>query len=271
LNATLKKGQDLETLAAFPLRETEGLLPHEIFCLAVIEARRAHQGKPALKYDAVAVLDRVESQDQQDNRVCGTRTAAGTGSETWESAMSNEKHRKSGVGTVDAPEAHETMQATVVAAMKNVAAEAKEVVSEAQARAREATTAVAEKMESAATEVKDAVSEVQASVAKARKTVKAESGAATAKMKGIRRAAVAEAKGVFADAKAKVTKVANAVTDAMQKAGKEAKARWTTPRKAAARVKKTFAAKNAVKRKTVSRKRPVAKAPARKVARKTKR
>jgi hypothetical protein len=36
VRATLKKGRDLEKLAASPLRAAEGLLAHEIFCLAVV-------------------------------------------------------------------------------------------------------------------------------------------------------------------------------------------------------------------------------------------
>ena len=80
----------------------------------------------------------------------------------------------------------------------------------------------------------------------------------------------------MADAQAQVTKARKAVRGAVQKAvGKKAKATGTTRRKAATRAKKTFTAKNAVTRKTVSSRRRGAKAAARtgarEVSRKTKR
>ena len=115
------------------------------------------------------------------------------------------------------------------------------------------------------------VSQVQAGVARARKVVRAESGAAKARMKLIRRAAGSKTKGVLAGAQAKVAQVRKAVRGAVQKAvGKKASATGETFRKAAAGMKGTFAGKSPVTRKTETRKRRGVKV-VRKVARKKKR
>jgi hypothetical protein len=170
-----------------------------------------------------------------------------------------------------------------VAAMQSTAVEAKRVVSGAQARAREAARAVATKMQSATAEVMEAASDVQASVAKAKSIVQAESVAAKARLKTIKRSAVAEAKGAWAGAQAHVTELTNSVKTAVQQkatggtSGKTAMLKKSVAAKSRRRTKAPNApppGRYAPAAKVVSNKLRSAKdarTGARKVARKTKR
>jgi len=177
------------------------------------------------------------------------------------STMSNEE-QKTQVGT-----AFESAVARMQQVGHAAAAEAKGLVAETQ----DSITSVASKMRQSATaEVKAAASDLQAGIAKARKVVRAESGAVKARMKLIRRAAGSRTKGVLAGAQAKVAEVRKAVRGAVQKAvGKKAKVTGAPLRKPTARIKKSLAAKAGSRKQRPPK--AAARAGARKIARKTKR
>jgi hypothetical protein len=175
-----------------------------------------------------------------------------------ESAMSHVEQSKTGVepagaheakGLVaetreDISQASEALVAAVTTRAQAMAVEAKEVVADAESKAREAAAAAATRMRSMAAELNGALAQAQSSVARAKKAVKAESGAAKARMKKIRRAAVAKVKRGLAGAQEKITKVKKGVGGIQTAVRKKAKSTEATLRKTAAQVRKAFAAKS---------------------------
>ncbi len=59
LRATLKKGHDLEKLAASPLKESEGLLPHEMACLALVMENTLTPDAVVLPHDVERDMQRA--------------------------------------------------------------------------------------------------------------------------------------------------------------------------------------------------------------------